>query len=207
KCVLFGGHVVDKLTPASLLSVQPPLRERKGARELFKLDRKTLRKLDSRSLHEIPEERGHLTCLFIPFFPRAERFIMVLGKQDMHRLFPTGGTGFRAGWTAMGIVVSRHNAGWYLNCLEFSLSGTNNRQVGTLEKILPPMRHDVDKALGTHFHQGIAVLRSRLNPFFPVFHLTDFSHAPLFGGFNVLAVVLLRQPLTSKAPPRDPPKQ
>src|SRR5262249_34421921 len=97
KCVLFGGHFVGKLNLASLRRVQPPLRERKGATELFKLDRKTLRKLDSRSLHEIPEERGHLTCLFIPFFPRAERFIMVLGKQDMHLTFSNEATEVLAG--------------------------------------------------------------------------------------------------------------
>src|SRR5262245_49971851 len=165
-----------------------------------------LRKL-GRTLNEIIEECSHLACFFIPFFPWAEGFIMVLGKQDMHLTFSNEATEILAGLTAMGIVVSRHNADWYLNCFEFSLSGTNNRQVGTLEKILPPVRHDVDKTIGTHFHQGIPVLRSRLNPFFPVFHLTDFGHAPLFGGFNVLAVVLLRQPLTSKATTGDPPKQ
>src|SRR5215510_15564546 len=135
---------------------------------------KLLCKLDSRSLHEIVEERGHLACFFIPFFSWAEGLIVVLGKQDMHLTFSNEATEILAGLTAMGVVVSRHNAGWHLNRLQFSLSGTNNRQVGALEKILPPVRHDVDKTLGTHFHQGIAVLRSRLNPFFPVFHLTDF---------------------------------
>src|SRR5262249_15754867 len=142
-----------------------------------------------------------------PILPVARGVHHGAWKQDMHLTFSNEATEILAGLTAMGIVVSRHNAGWYLNCFEFSLSGTNNRQVGTLEKILPPVPHAVDKTLGTHFHQGIGVLRSRLNPFFPVFHLTDFGHAPLFGGFNVLAVVLLRQPLTSKATTRDPPKQ
>src|SRR5215468_7056345 len=73
KRVLFSGHDVDyKPALASLLSVQSPLRQRKGAPDF---DRETLRKLGCRTLHEIVEERSHLACLFIPFFARAEGFI------------------------------------------------------------------------------------------------------------------------------------
>ena len=59
---------------------------------------------------EIVEERGHLACLFIPFFPWAKGFVVVLGKEDMHVAFWQQATEILAGLTAMGIVVSRDDA-------------------------------------------------------------------------------------------------
>src|SRR5215510_10229049 len=141
KRVLFNGHdVVYKPALASLLSVQSLLRQRKGAPNLFRLDRETLRKLGCRTLNKIIEERGHLACFFIPFFPWAEGFIMVLGKQDMHLTFSNEATEVLAGLTAMGIVVSRNDACRNFDRLELRLGRPDDRQVGTLEKILPPVR-------------------------------------------------------------------
>src|SRR5262249_25485900 len=140
KRVLFSGHdVVYKPALASLLSVQSPLRQRKEAPDLFRLDRETLRKLGCRTLNEIVEERGHLACFFIPFFPGAVWLIMVLGKKDIPLFFSNGATEFPAVLTALVVVVPSQNAGRHFNCFDFSLGATNNRQVGPFEKILPPV--------------------------------------------------------------------
>ena len=36
------------------------------------------------ALDEIAEQRGHLAGFFVPLFPRAERLVVVLRKQNMH---------------------------------------------------------------------------------------------------------------------------
>src|SRR5262249_19442846 len=120
KCVLFSGHdVVYKPALASLLSVQSPLRQRKGAPDLFRLDRKTLRKLGCRTLNEIIDERGHLACFFIPFFPWSEGFIMLLRKHSLPCVFPRVRSDVVRCVGAGGVVVSRRREGGRLNCLGF----------------------------------------------------------------------------------------
>ena len=89
----------------------------------------------------------------------------------------------------MGIVVSRNDAGRNFDRLELRLARPNDGQIGALEKVLAPVGHDGDKPLGVQFHQCVAVLRSRFDAFFPVFHVTDLGHAALLGGFNELAVI------------------
>jgi hypothetical protein len=110
----------------------------------------------------------------------------------MHFTFSEEATEVLAGLTAMGVVISRNNACRDFDGLELFLAGSNDGQVGALQKVFAPMRHDGDETLRVHFHQRIAVLRTRFNAFFPVFHLTDLGHTSLFGGFNELAVVFLR---------------
>ena len=84
---------------------------------------------------------------------------------------------------------------------------TNDGQVGALEKVLAPVRHDGDETLGVHFHQCVAILRSCIDSFLPVLHLTDRSHAPLLRCRYVLAVIFFRQPLTRKAAAGHAPQQ
>src|SRR6266478_5661830 len=101
----------------------------------------------------------------------------------------------------MSIVVSRNDARWHFNGLELLLACTNDRKVGALEKVLAPVRHDGYETLRSDFHQRVAILRSGFDTFFPVLHLTDFRHAALLRGCDVLAIVFFRQPFTGKAPP------
>src|SRR5262245_51361055 len=128
-------------------------------------------------------------------------------KEDMYLTSSEEAAEVLAGLTAMGIVVSWDDACRNFDRLELLLACPNDRQVGALEKVFAPVRHDGDKTLGAHFHQRIAVLRSRFDAFFPVFHVTDLGHASLLGRFNELAVIFLRQPLTRKASTGDAPKQ
>ena len=93
------------------------------------------------------------------------------------------------------------------NGFELRLRRADDEQVGSLEKVFAPIRHDGNEPLGVYFHQCVAILRSRLDPLLPVFHRTDLGHASLFSGFNELTVIFLRQPLTCKASAGDAPEQ
>src|SRR5262245_816815 len=112
-----------------------------------------------------------------------------------------------AGLTAVSVVVSGNDARRNLNGFELCLSRTDDREVGALEKVLAPVRHNGNETLAVHFHQRVAILGPGFDAFFPVFHLTDLGHASLLGGFNELTVIFLRQPLTRKASAGDTPKQ
>src|ERR1044071_3586268 len=95
----------------------------------------------------------------------------------------------------MSLVVSWNDARRDLDGFEFFLARADYRQVGALEKILAPVRHHRDKTLRIHFHQRIAVLGSRFDPFLPILHFTDLRHSALLGGFDELPVIFFRQPL------------
>src|SRR5262249_24180625 len=122
-CFVQRSRCCLSASPSQFAQCSVPIAATQRSPGSLKLDRETLRKLGCRTLNEIIEECSHLACFFIPFFPWAEGFIMELGKQDMHLTFSNEATEILAGLTAMGFVVSRHNADWYLNCFEFSLSG------------------------------------------------------------------------------------
>ena len=112
-----------------------------------------------------------------------------------------------AGLTAMGIVISRHDARGNLDGLELLLGGADYRKIGALEKIVAPVGHDGDETLGLHLHQRVAILRPGFDALLPMFHFTHRSHAVLLCRGDVLAIVFSRQPLTRKTTPGDPPQQ
>src|SRR5262249_23546438 len=65
-----------------------------------------LRRLGETPLDEIGEQRGHLARLLVPFLPRAQVHVVVLGKEHVHFGVGEQSAEILAGLSPMGVVVT-----------------------------------------------------------------------------------------------------
>ena len=136
-----------------------------------------------------------LADLGVPVLDRSEIDVELLGKQVVQFAVADEPVRSLARLQPVRLVVAGNDAGRHRDRGEIALGRTDDRQVGAGEEIVAPVIHRRDETLRAHRHQLLAVRRVGGDAVAPVLLLADRRHPAGLCRRNVLAIVVLREPL------------